>query len=713
MAMYIFGMADTVSSYYNSFDNSIISDSSEYKISGTITKTTEKENSQQIFMERAEVSAGDTVCGYTGILISNYSENRLKKGDYLEMQSTLETIEHAMNPGEFDAAYYYMSFNIYYRAKWEGITFIRKSSNMYYNILADIKSRIKASYQKIADRELAGVCMSMVIADKSLLSEDINSAFKKNGIAHILAISGLHISLIGMTIYKLMRKMGIDFFISAAVSSFIMISYGILTGNSISTIRAVVMFIVTVYAQVFGRTYDMISAMCLSLIAVVLRYPFSVYNSQVYLSYGAIIGIAVVAPAVKRLVCIKGRLVDALIVSFSVTLVTFPVIINIYYEYPVYSILLNLVVVPLMGMFMVSAVLAGVVGIISETAGIFLIGPADFILRVYMKLCDITGTRPEGVIKTGALSNGKLFMYYAALAVVVMSAYVLKKRKACVLTLVFFIYVSVVLNIKNKGLEITMLYVGQGDCMYVSTGNFNMLIDGGSSSKKNVGSNVIIPFLNYKGVSKIDYVVLTHADSDHYSGLTELFLEEGIHIEKFLMAGVEKRDEAYGKLYDMAQKYTDAGVITRGDTIEYGGLKIECLHPYKDYNWSAANDYSVSFLISYGDFDMVTTGDLEKTGENEIIKYSDVKNIDILKCGHHGSDTSSGKEWLNRLSPRIALISCGKNNSYGHPHAEVLERLGECKTDIYTGFDTGALSIRTDGKVIELEKYNKWQGVNN
>lgn len=713
MTMYIFGMADTAASYYNSFDNSIISDNSEYKISGTITKTTEKENSQQIFMERAVVSAGDTVCGYTGILISNYSENRLQMGDYLEIHSPLEVIEHAMNPGEFDAAYYYMSSNIYYRAKWDGVTFIRKSSNVYYNILADIKSHIRAAYLSIADRELAGVCMSMVIADKSYLSEDISSAFKKNGIAHILAISGLHISLIGMTIYKLMRKAGINFFISAAVSSFIMVSYGILTGNSISTIRAVVMFIVTVYAQVFGRTYDMISAMCLSLIAVVLRYPFSIYNSQVYLSYGAIIGIAVVTPAVKRLVCTKARFMEALIVSFSVTLVTFPVIINIYYEYPVYSILLNLVVVPLMGMFMVSAVLAGVVGSISEAAGLFLIGPADFILRVYMKLCDFTGRLPGSVIKTGALSDRKLFMYYAALLVVIISAYAIKRRKACILTLVFFIYVSVLLNIKNKGMEITMLYVGQGDCMYISTGNFNMLIDGGSSSKKNIGSNVIIPFLNYKGVSKIDYVVLTHADSDHYSGLTELFLEENIHINKFLMAGIEKKDEAYEKLYDMAQKYTDAGIILRGDTIEYGRLKIVCLHPYTDYNWSDANDYSVSFLISYGDFDMVTTGDLEKTGENEIIKYNEIRNIDVLKCGHHGSDTSSGKEWLDMLRPHIALISCGKNNSYGHPHKEVLERLDGCGADIYTGFNTGAVRIRTDGRNIEIEKYNKCQNVNN
>lgn len=693
LVMYGFGAADHIFSDSGSLESNQV-----YSVIGKISKVIEKENSAKIYLESATVRAGEKVF-QTGILCSAESVGYMK-GDIISFQAELNVFEPPDNPGEFNSQKYYASQNLFYQASPKQINIVSQCKNPWIRGIFQLRKKLYQSYQTIASAKDAGVCISMVLGDKSLLQEEMKNLFQENGIAHILAISGLHISIIGLTLYQFIRKRGVNFSISAAVSVWVMISYGIMTGNSISTIRAVVMFGVTVYAQVLGRTYDSISAVCLSAGLIILRYPYCIYNSGFYLSFGAVLGIVMICPVIIRTFEIKNVLLKGFAVSFSVTLATLPVLSYFYYEIPTYSVLLNIVVVPCMTMLIASAVLAGFAGIFCVPLGVFLMGAASYIIRFYEIICEFAGKLPGATKILGAPKIWQILVYEIVLFGVIFLTNHLKKRGSYVFSIGIILAICILLVRFHSGMEVVMLSVGQGDCMYVSCGKYNLLIDGGSSSEKSVGKYTIIPFLKYKGVSSLDYVVLTHPDSDHYSGLMELLEDGTIKAACFVMPDIAAPDEAYMEVYRKAAAFAGrVDTISAGEMLINDTIQLKCLHPSKDYAYQSVNDYSLVFRISYGQFDMITTGDLENTGESSILKHFALQQAEVLKCAHHGSGGSTSEPWLAAVRPEYVLISCGRNNRYGHPHPDTLQRIEDVGSRVLATPECGAIIIEVDKKV--------------
>lgn len=700
LILYGLGAADR---YFS--DSKSLESNQFYSVIGKITKVIENENSTKLYIERARVIGQDGTTAVTGILC-NTADGGYIRGDTVSFEAELYGVSRPENPGEFNLQHYYASQNIFYQASPEQITVKQKCRNPWVRFVFSLKKRLYETYQNIAAPKDAGVCISMVLGDKSLLADEIQNMFQKNGIAHILAISGLHISLIGLTLYRLIRKAGVNFSVSAAVCVSVMLSYGMMTGNSISTIRAVVMFGVSVYAEVFGRTYDSISAICLSASVIMLRYPYCIYNAGFYLSFGAVLGIVLVAPAVITCFGIKNSFLKGFLVSLSVTLATLPVLSYFYYEIPIYSVILNIAVIPCMGLLIASALLAGFAGMLCIPLGIFLMGPASYIIRFYEVICKAAQNLPGAVKIIGAPKEWQILMYVFLLGTAVLLAAHCKKRGAYVFILGTAAAVYILTVRPKSDMEIVMLSVGQGDCMYISCKEYAILIDGGSSSKKNIGKYTIIPFLKYKGIDSLDYVVLTHSDSDHYSGLTELLEDKSIKVQKFILPDIKKPDEAYTKVRDIAaQSAKKVDAICAGELLVEDGLRILCLHPSKGYAYTSTNDYSLAFHVSYGQFDLITTGDMEAAGELSVLNSFKLNKAEVLKCGHHGSSTATGAPWLSALQPEIALISCGRNNRYGHPHEEVLERIEQSGCDIYRTDECGAVTIYVNNNRITVETF--------
>lgn len=696
----MFGAADAVSLNHFIPENQKI-----YNITGKITKTVEKKGYNLIYLENAEIYDEDTFTGKTGIIVNVFTDHSYMKGDKLLMKGCLEKFETPDNPGEFNSEKYYASQNIFYRLDLKDIQVIKPCDSFFLNIIFKIKELLEDSYKNISDEDISGVCISMVLGDKSELSDELKNLFQDNGISHILAISGLHVSIIGMTFYKILRRLGISFQISAGLGMLLMVSYGIMTGNSVSSIRAIVMFGLTVYAEVLGRTYDSISALCLSAIIIMVKYPYIIFNSGFLLSFGAVIGIIFVCPALKEMFPVKNRIINSLLVSISVNLITIPIIMTTYYEIPVYSVFLNIIIVPLMTILMAGAIMGGIAGIFCRPLGIFLIGPTVFIIRLYDFICKIALKLPYADYITGSPSTRQIFIYYILLCIMILCIKFMGKKISRISLLFLAAAVcSLFIRIK-KGMEIVMLSVGQGDCMYISYGKYDILIDGGSTSEKSVGKYTILPFLKFKGVSGLDYVILTHPDWDHYSGLVEIMKDNSISINKYIMADINNPDESYNNLYDIAETYCgDICTVKAGDIIIDDDFTVKCIHPSADYKYSSANDYSVTLLISYRDFDMITTGDLENAGEESIIFNEMAEDVEVLKCGHHGSSSSTSEKWLNLLKPEITLISCGRDNIYGHPHQETLKKLQDVGSRYYISHETGAVTIWTNGKEIRVKK---------
>lgn len=270
----------------------------------------------------------------------------------------------------------------------------------------------------------------------------------------------------------------------------------------------------------------------------------------------------------------------------------------------------------------------------------------------------------------------------------------------------------------TKKFSIDFLDVGQGDCTIIrnETGNVYM-IDGGSSSKDNVGKYIIEPYLKFYGIKNIDYCIMTHSDSDHISGIIEILSQETsdkIKIKNFLLPNPDKsaKDDAYYKVLNLAKaKCNNVSYIKKFDIIIDRKLKITCIHPEVNYKSDTANAYSTVLSIVHGNTSCLLTGDIEKDGEKQVLELLKQYRNDfpekytILKAAHHGSKNSSSADFLKCVMPDIVVISCGKNNRYGHPHEETMERLDSIGSNVIRTDESGMIGIVATNPQVKIYTY--------
>ena len=294
----------------------------------------------------------------------------------------------------------------------------------------------------------------------------------------------------------------------------------------------------------------------------------------------------------------------------------------------------------------------------------------------------------------------------------------------------------------HSDMKAAMLDVGQGDSIAMHTKDgMNILFDGGSTSKKNVGRYTIYSYLKTCGVRKIDYVFVSHPDKDHISGIYELIelCDNTFEIGTVVLPGIKRAAESGNldeistgsyegrqadDMSELEQMLKAAGIklvyADAGDCIKSGRFSVKCLHPCEGYNYESTNDYSAVYLVKYGQFSMLMTGDAEKKAENCIIEdlgrmaetsgeavrfAGELESVDVLKVGHHGSKGASSEEFLSYLKPETALISCGAGNSYGHPHAETLQRLSGIGAKVYRTDESGEIVVRVRGSSYDVEVF--------
>lgn len=547
------------------------------RISGVVEKVSEGTYSKRLMLKKCCINGRRLVNNIVLEISDNTSYGwSARRGDYVEANVELEASQGmlpvpaaAANPGQFDLRQYYKSLGYLYYIEEPEVISVAGGKNRIVYRLDSLKTSLKAVYRKCCTATDAGVYVAMVTGDRSDMDSTVSELFSAAGIGHILAISGLHISLIGMGLYKLLRRIGFLCPMSAIVSGIFVVLFGVMTGNSVSATRAIVMFVCAVNAQVLGRRYDILSAVSLSAIILILKNPYVIANSGFLLSFMAIAGVAVVTDgfSVKWLKWLTG--------PAAIQLATLPIILWFYYEVPVYSVFLNLLVVPLMSLIMISALGCGLLGLISIPAGCFFAGAGHYILILFQYGSELMLSLPGSVFVAGRPELWQVMVYYILLflfsqrkRVVVWiekravrrcgeaecevkkhrevgreavkggarkcAARKCEARKCeaekpeagkCVMGANIFlrsllvIAIIILLSRGRSGLEVTFLDVGQGDAIFISLPNGgNVFIDGGSTSSRNIYEKVIEPFLKYKGVRRLDFLFLTHSDADHENG---------------------------------------------------------------------------------------------------------------------------------------------------------------------------------------------------
>ena len=609
-------------------------------------------------------------------------------GEQIEVYGKISPVEAPRNEGVFDFHLYYRTISVHGSMYGTSFRVIGGEPKPFARGLQELRLRMGDILDQLLPPQDAGIYRALLTGDKSAMDEDIRSLYQENGIAHILAVSGLHLSILGLGVYELLRHFGRSKAASGSVAALLIISYGILTGCSGSALRAVLMLLLRFLAAAVGRSYDMLTAMAAAALFLLWKEPFMLFGAGFQLSFLAVlaIGLCHVLPAPKH------TLLEVLWLSFYLQLLTLPVILFHYFRFPLYGIFLNLIVLPLMGCVIYSGVFAvGLFGL-SEKLATITVGGGHWILRLYTLLCTHCAALPYSSLLLGRPSMYSILLYYTALGVV---TWALAERHAaersglaaCRLPLPCIVLPLLLSMLclpakQPQGLEITALDVGQGDGFILRNHGLVMSVDGGSTSDQRLGENVLVPYLESQGIGHIDLALITHCDADHYSGIQYLLEEEPkMSIGELLLPRVAMQDARYDALRDAAAaRDVRIRYFGQGDCIDLGEVEIRGYYPAGTERLEAANDHSIGMLLRAPDFQMLFTGDMDEDCERQMLAAlwednAGYPKIDVLKAGHHGSHTSSSEALLAALRPDYAILSYGVGNDYGHPHAETRERL--------------------------------------
>ena len=659
-------------------------------------------------------------------------------------------------------------------------------------LIAKTKVHLRNVLQNIATEEEYGILAAMVLGENDEIDKEIKELYSISGISHIMAISGLHISLIGMGIYKLLRKK-LRYISASSVSLGIMSFFLVFIGNPISATRAVIMFFVHIIADLYGRKYDVLSALSLAAVFLLIDNPFYLLNSSFQLSFAAMISVCVCVPIVtdfvfgekedktseelrslsrkkefKIKVWLKElvlKIVKLLVFNIVISIVLIPINSFLFFRHSTYSPVVNMIVVPLVGVVLVMTLLGMFTAIIIPGVGKFFIGTSIYLLRFFKWLSERIADLPYSSILIGKLSFFEVVLCYVIVAAVliVMFRYRAKSaeygkrntkencdknKKDCVhlwyrkirvyvlLGVLISVYLLMVFRNKYDGFSICYLDVGQGASIYIKsqTGN-DYLIDGGSTDEKNIGEYKLESFLEARQVSKLEYVFVTHCDTDHISGIVELIERSNILIDKLVLPDIsfDARDEKYLNLVMIAeQRGIDVMYMKAGDGLSDGELKLTCVNPVNiqsvvnvgDIDSSAIeeekkttidiNESSLVLYLEYKELAAVFTGDIGKETEQELISIFERLNLDkklvVYDVAHHGSGNSNSAEFISIIKPRVAVVSCGKDNSYGHPAPEVIERLETVGSDVWYTYESGQVEVYEGKEGIMIKGYVAVEG---
>lgn len=721
-------------------------------VTGTIESRRESRAAMQYILTGAVMehhgtllSADDRPLTFPKLLIITDKEHIFSIGSVIRCYGDVQRIEAPGNPGQFDARAYYESERIWY-SMWSDHITVRSAKDGLKEGLSVLRNDLVNFLNRTLPGEDAGVFADLVLGERILLDDGTRYDFQNAGIMHVLAISGLHISLIGMGLFTILLHLRLPIPAAAALASLVMTLYCLMIGSPGSGLRALIMFIVMLGARVTLRSYDLLSALSLAGVLMLIMNPGCLFQAGYQLSFAAVIGAGLVYPIMKKqfrqappspeeklragklrrsrawkiLLHIKRSLPDAFLSYVSITSVTLPLIAYHYFEISPAGIPGNLLIVPLMEFVLIS----GVIGCLSFFLSVFIartaLLPGTAVLELVRFILRRMRSIPGSSIVTGRPELWQIAAYYTALSV---SLILLSRRESSsprhlrtraarrrnrLLVPAFILSACFLLFYRDDPeFRFTMLDVGQGDCLFVhSREGGTFLIDGGSSDVKKVGRFRIEPYLKQQRITRIRGVFLSHDDGDHINGILELLDEEiraatpiridAVYIPEWMKGNrpLESRCRAL---------HIPIRLCSCGMRIRSGDLSFQVLHPFRDHGFRKGNEGSLVIRLDRKTFRLLLTGDLEGQGEEETLPY--LGRVYVLKIGHHGSKSSTSDVFLDRTKPALALISAPKKSRYGHPHKEVLKRIRSHGSACLITKDCGAVTIGYDSGKYRISRF--------
>lgn len=660
--------------------------------------------------------------------------NSLREGMHVRLEGMLVLPELPRNPGQFNRRIYESGKKIDFYLENPTVLEVKEQRSGVREVVEIWKTEMMNRCEKIYPDAEASILEAMLFGEKRELSGDIKELYQAAGISHVLVISGLHISLLALAVAGILRRLGFPMPVWVILSVGVLAGYGILIGQPTTAVRALLMFFVLQGARLLGRSYDLLSALAFAGILMLLDNPDLILDGGCRLAFCAVIGVGWYVSEKNKIFrsigekekrknrgkggkgSSAGAILENIRAGWYLWLFTLPVMLDTFYQVSVVGILWNLVAIPLLPVIIASGglgvVLAGWNIFLGSLAG----SPAYGMLQLYQEIGNISEKLPVGMWTPGQPSKPVIAGYYLVIFLLVLvEKQLIKREKRWKIRKIFpgmelcsmLLLLLLMAHPWQQREKITFLDVGQGDASLLQSGGQTLLLDGGSTSQKNVGTYVILPYIKQQGISCLEAVVLTHTDQDHINGVTEV-LEEGkkgwLTVKNLMYPYWMEGTEQGKQLKKLAE---EAGASCRkiraGDRLTIGKAEAVVLYPKEQEKIAEPNAGSLVLFWKWEGVRAMFTGDLPEEKERELLQ--NLPACEILQVGHHGSATSTCREFLEQVQPSLAVISCAMKNRYGHPSPDTVDRLKKTGCEIRYTMKSGAITIRKRGREILVTEY--------
>lgn len=564
------------------------------------------------------------------------------------------------------------------------------------------KYRARISFERHVDESLNGLYKAnsdlmkgIILGNSSYLEDDVLSAYRNVGLAHILAVSGLHIGIIAGFLTFILSRLGVQRKINIIFTLIVIWIYGYLIGFPPSILRANIMFSLLFLSQMMFEPYDSINTLFLALFILLVANPLSIFHVGFQLSFIATFSIIYFFKRVRWIFYpYNNKLTTTLSSLISLYIGILPVQLHYFNSFSAIAIISNIVIAPLLSLALIMSTIIILIPLLKGIIGFLL----NIILNIESYLVGFAYKSNFLVLEWGSLNAGEFILYFVFILILFKIIDIRKLKinlKQTIYYYLIFIIISTIFQVTlDKSIQIDFIEIGQGDSSLMKTQDGNYLLDTGGNmfGDFDIGENITLPYLKKHGINSLKGVFISHFDLDHCKGLIPLM--ENINIGNILISYKDPESEIYNEIINSNIPVT---LLVEGDLIYLDdNTKLEIIYPLKDNNRNfSPNNLSMVFNLSYYDKNILFTGDIENEVEALIVDKIG-NNIDILKVAHHGSKTSSTKKFLDKVNPNIGIISSGRNNSFGHPNKEVLDRFDEMGTKIYRTDTMGMIRVKLD-----------------
>lgn len=588
-------------------------------------------------------------------------------GDKIYIEGEISVPNNNTIPNNFNYKDYLYHKYIYYIIKIDKIKMISKNDNIFLNIKNSI-------YKRIDKIKYNNYLYAFILGKSYYIDSEVLNNYKINGITHLFALSGLHVSMFSSIILFILKKIKLNEKLSYFITSLFLIFFAFIASFTPSIIRSVLFFILSSINNVYYLYIKPKYLLYIVFSILIFINPFYIYDTGFILSFCISFFILLFNEKNK----INNNLLSILVISILSTLSSLPIIINMSYEINILGFINNLFFIPYVTYIVFP--LSIIVVFISKLSFIlnFLIIIMEYVSKVSSNIFNIKLIFPK-------MSLFLIIIYYVLLILIV---------KKINLKKIFIIYLSFLYFRCNfdKNNYVYFIDVGQGDsALIVTKNNKSILIDTGGK----VGSNYslmksnVIPFFKSIGIRKLDYLFITHGDYDH----------AGYGIDLVNNFNVKNRFTNKGKYNSLEKKLNIKSF--NNSYIKIDNVEIYSLNS-KLYN--NENSDSLVLLVIIDNYKLLFMGDASINTEKDIMNNYDIGDVFILKVGHHGSKTSSSEEFINSVNPKYSIISVGKNNKFGHPNKEVLDNLSNSK--IYRTDIDGSIMFKIKKDKLRIETYS-------